>query len=100
MSLTIFNTDNKDMLLMETSWASQLNPVLSNPIIQGVLQKNITLSAGTNIINHKLGRTIQGYIITGMHGAYSQIYDTNSTTPALTILLNSSVTTTIDIYCF
>jgi hypothetical protein len=100
MSLALFKTPDQSMTLLQNSWKSSIDPILSNPLVNGVLQKNISLSVGVNSINHKLGRTLQGYVITGMHGVYSQIFDTTSLNPALTLSLNSSAATSIDIYCF
>ena len=100
MSLPVFKSDDQSVTLLQTAWKSNLDPVLSNPLLNGVLQKNITLASGTNVINHLLGRPIQGYLITGMHNAFSEIYDTQSNTPALTLNLHSSVATSIDLYCF
>ncbi len=100
MGLPYYKSDDQSFTLLQTAWASQLNPLLANPVLQGVLQKNVVLNPGLNVINHKLGRNLQGYLITGMHNLYSQIFDTTSTTPNLTLNLNSSVSTSIDIYCF
>ncbi len=100
MGLPYYKSDDQSFTLMQTAWASQINPLLGNPLLQGVLQKNITLKPGLNVINHKLGRAYQGYVIVDMHNFYSQIFSTTSTTPALTLNLNSSTNTSIDIYCF
>jgi hypothetical protein len=100
MALPIYKSDDQTVTLLQTNWASQINPVISNPIVNGVLQKNISLTVGTNVINHKLSRNYQGYVITGMHNVFSQIYDTTSNTPSLTLNLHSSAATSVDIYCF
>lgn len=100
MTLPIYKSEDQSLTLLQTGWSSQINPVLGNPLVNGVLQKNIALSVGSNSINHKLGRNLQGYIITGMHTTFSQITDTTSNTPSLTLNLNSSAATSIDIYCF
>jgi hypothetical protein len=100
MSLPIFKSNDTSMTLMENAWATQLNPILNNPLTTGVLQKNVKLSQGVNAINTMLGRNLQGYIITGMHNTFAQIFDTTSSNPSLTLNLTSSVATTIDIYCF
>lgn len=100
MSLPIFKSDDTSFTLMQNGWSSQINPVLGNAVVNGVLQKNVSLKVGVNAINHKLGRALQGWIITGIHDVFSQIYDTASNTPNLTLNLHSSAATTIDIYCF
>jgi hypothetical protein len=100
MSLPIFKSQDQSLNLLQTQWGTQLNPVIGNPLVSGVLQKNIKLVPGVNAVNHMLSRNLQGYIITGMHGNFTQIYDTTSTQPSLILNLNSSVAATIDIYCF
>jgi hypothetical protein len=100
MSLALFKVQDPSVTLLENSWKSSIDPVLACPLVSGVLQKNIALTAGLNSVNTMLGRTLQGYLITGMHGAYSEIYDVTSLNPSLTLSLHSSVATTIDLYCF
>jgi hypothetical protein len=100
MALPYYKSEDTSFNLLQTGWASQINPVLGNPTVNGVLQRGIKLVSGTNSIDHKLGRTLQGFIVTDMLDTYSQIFRTVSKTPALTLNLNSSVATTIDIYCF
>lgn len=100
MSLPIFQTDSKDLSLLQTGWAQQLNPVINNPISQGILINNVKLNVGNNTINHRLSRKLQGYIVIGMRGAFTQIYQTASLTPQLTLVLNSSAVATVDLYVF
>lgn len=82
---------------MQTKWASQLNPLLSNPTNQGYILKNISLTVGNNTINHLKGSSLNGYIVVGMRGGFSQIYDVPSTMPNLTLILNSSAIVEIDL---
>ena len=88
--------------LMQTQWASIINPVLKNPIVNGVLSQQIKLTTGNNIVNHKLGRNLTGWYITRMRGSFVQVYDTQDSnqSPELTLLLNSSGNCTIDLFCF
>ena len=87
---------------MQVQWAQEINPVLSNPIVNGILLKDQVLAIGSNAINHKLGRKLQGWIVTRMQGTFSQLYDNQSgnQTPELTLALHSSAVTTVDIYVF
>lgn len=84
----------------DNKWAALLNPIISNPIVNGVQLKGIPLAIGINVINHKLARVPQGYIITRMKNGFSQIYETSSQMPALTIQLNSSAAIEVDIYVY
>lgn len=66
--LAIYQKSNdQNFVLMQTNWSSQLNPVLSLPPINGVLLDNIVLVNGNNVINHKLGKTQQGWIMTDIN---------------------------------
>ncbi len=87
--------------LMQTSWAEQLNPVISNPLMSGQILKLVTLQIGSNAINHKLGRALQGWYIVRQRAA-ANIYDTqdSNTRPNLTLLLTSDAVVTADLFVF
>ena len=84
--------------LMQTKWASQLNPLLNNPIMNGLMLQNIALISGVNNVNHLLQRTQQGWFITDQTAA-AEIYrsaDFNK----LTLQLTASAPTTISLWVF
>ncbi len=85
---------------LQPKWASAIDPVITNPICNGLQLVNIKLSAGVNTIDHKLGRKLIGYIITSIYDTTSNIVRQNSQIPERTIVLNSSAGTTIDIYVY
>jgi hypothetical protein len=87
--------------LMQTSWASELNPVLANPLVQGQLLKSVSLVAGQNIVNHKLGRALQGWVVTRIR-ASATLYDQQDAnkTPGLTLVLQASAPVVVDLYVF
>jgi hypothetical protein len=102
MSLPIFQNDDRDFSMMQTKWASQLNPVLELPWSTGVLLKNVVLASGSNTINHKLARNLQGWVPVRFHGGFAQIYDTQDTNtmPSLTLMLTASAGVTVDLLVF
>jgi hypothetical protein len=72
--------------MMQTKWATELNPVISNTLVNGLLLSNITITTGANVINHLLGRKQIGWFITDIN-ASAQIYrsqDLNNLTLTLT----------------
>lgn len=87
--------------LANPKWAATLNPVIGNPLVNGLVLSNIPLVSGTNVINHKLGRNLQGYIVI-LKSANVDIYDSQQTNqmPDLTLRLISSGTATISLYVF
>jgi hypothetical protein len=71
---------------MQTTWASQINPVLNNQLVNGLLLTGIVLAAGPNTISHKLGRQMQGWVVTDSTSAVT-VYRSapfNSSTLTLT----------------
>ncbi len=101
MSLPIYKNDSTEFQLMQTSWASKLNPVLAQPITAGQLLKNISLVTGHNSINTLLGRKLQGWIIVRQRGI-TTVYDTQDANPLpnLTLWLTSATDVSIDLYVF
>lgn len=99
--LPIYKNDDKDFQLMQTNWASSINPVIANPVNNGILLRNVSLTTGHNVINTTLGRKLQGWVVCRLR-ASSNIYDTQDSNPIpnLTLWLESSANTTVDLYIF
>ncbi len=85
-------------MLMQNKWSSQLNPVLGNPMTNPVLIPNISVSSGTNVINHKLGTTPTGWFIYDITSAIT-LYR-SAPFNSLTLTLTSSGSGTISIGVF
>lgn len=83
-------------------WASIINPFISNPVNNALILKNISLITGSNVVNHKLGRDLQGWSVIRYHNSYAQIYDTQdfNQIPNLTLNLNSSANVLVDLQVF
>lgn len=99
--LPIYQTSNKDLILLQNKWASILNPIISNQSIQSIILPNIALTAGLNIVNHKLGKKLTGWRIVRLRAAAS-IYDTQDTNSRgdLTLQLVSSAPVVCDLEVF
>lgn len=86
--------------LANPKWAASLNPVLANPLVSGQIIQ-ATVKTGKNVINHGLGKTLQGYIII-LNNAAVTFHDTQATNsmPDLTLQLIASGPATISLYVF
>lgn len=86
---------------LQTKWASILNPVLGNPLVNGQMIDNISLINGTTIVNHKLGRKLQGWFIVGIDAA-ATVHDNQASnqTPQLTLSLTSNAAATCNLWVF
>jgi len=98
MSLPIFQDANRNFMLMQTGWSSQLNPWLNNPLSQGVLLKDVALANGTTQIDHRLDRMMQGWFITDINGAATVYRSQPFNSDTLTLTSNAAVT--VNLYVF
>jgi hypothetical protein len=101
MALPIYKSDDNDLMLMQTAWAKQINPIIASPLNQGVLLKQVSLVAGDNTIDHRLGRDLQGWQIVRLRAA-ATIYDKQDSNQlqSRTLVLNSSAPVIVDLYVF
>lgn len=97
-----FITKSIEVNKLQQNIEQALNPVLSCPIIDGVLIKDVCLIAGkVNEIKHRLGRTPLGYIIVRKR-ADSRIWDLQDTNPSptTTFSLACSHACQVDVWIF
>jgi hypothetical protein len=94
-------TVSKEINQLQENVIRSVEPVLDNPLVDGVLLQSIILLSGGNTINHKLGRRLKGWIVTRIR-ASATIYDTQDTNlfPDLTLKLTASANVTVDLYVF
>ena len=74
-----------------------IDALSSNPLMSGSLLSAIDLATGSNTINHKLGRKIQGWIIVDRSAAatlYREDWD------ASVLKLNAGAPVTVTLYVF
>lgn len=75
-----------------------LQPITSNPLVQGIILQDIQLVAGSNTVNHKLNRVMQGWSIVDIQAA-ATIYRTEAFN-ATSLTLNVSASCTVNLYVF
>ena len=94
-------TSNSEIDRVQDKIAASVNGLSAIPILTGYLIEDIHLSAGTNIIQHKLDRELRGYIVVknNVDQAYWDSQSTNSI-PRATLVLNCAADATISIWCF
>ncbi len=98
MSLTIYHTDDIPFTLMQSDWSTELNPIIANPLTKGILLKDVALISGVTVINHKLARVQQGWIVTDQNGS-AEIYRSKPLSPQ-TLTLTSSAAVIVSLYVF
>lgn len=85
----------------QNTWATQLDPLLNQPLSKALYLKNVSLVAGTNTINHKLGRRLEGWNPTRVRAA-ATLYDAQdqNQTPQLTLVIVASAPVVVDLVVF
>lgn len=114
-SIASVQTDDRNQNQSQSNILQQFNYLLkNNPFFSGILltdgivlqgatvnTQGITLASGDNTINHGLGHTLRGYVVT-LNSAAVTFYDkqATNTNAASTLILNASGVTTINIFVF
>ena len=78
-------------------WTEQLS---KNPLLSGVLLEGITMTTGTNSIEHKLGRPVRGFLVVNQSSNSNFWVDPSNQTLESILVLSSSANSTISIYIF
>lgn len=91
-------TQKVPIALMQTQWASQINPIINNALVQGQILTDISLANGVTTINHKLGRKMIGWYIVDITGA-ATVYRSQPLN-ALTLTLTSNAAVTVALWVF
>lgn len=98
MQLPKILSDDQTMQLMQTKWASILNPLLAQPLSSSNILPAVALITGDNVINHLLARKMQGFIISDINAA-ATIYRSAPFNDQ-TLTLNSSANCSIALVVF
>lgn len=96
--LPLFKNTDQTMQLLQTQWASQLNPLLAQPLSSSNVLKSVALINGVTVINHLLARTMQGWIVSDINGS-ATIYRSQPFNDK-TLTLTSSAAVTVDLVVF
>lgn len=98
MSLPILQSPYSEMTMLQTRWKAELDPLLKNPALEGIILPAVSLSSGVNVVNHRLGRKQQGWMVTDRNGV-ATIYK-SAPFNALTLVLTVSAPVIVDLYVF
>lgn len=92
---------SSELSRLQDNVAASLQSIQSNPLLSGHVLANVTLTAGENLVPHKLGRTLSGWFCTRMRGE-ATIYDgqDDNQNPQLLLALTSSDEVEIDLFVF
>jgi hypothetical protein len=98
LSLPILQTEDSKTNMMQTKWASIINPFLMNPTNSKNVLMGISLNNGVTVINHLLGRMMQGWTLTDINGSASIYRSAPMNNTTLTITSNAAVVVNIEVF--
>lgn len=84
--------------MMQTRWATELDPLLANPLNSVNILQGISLINGANSINHKLSRMQQGWFITDINAAATIYRSAAFNTKTLTLTSNAACVVNIGVF--
>ena len=84
--------------MQTTRWKSLIDPILKNPLNSVSILEDVSLKIGDNVINHRLGRKLRGWVLLDVNAA-TTIYR-SAPFNDLTLTLNSSAVATISLGVF
>jgi len=96
-----YTTDNQ-LNKLQDNIAEAISPFIKNLLLDGSILSGIELVTGQdNIINHKLGRSLVGWLIIG-NDTNAVVYDNqaNNSLPNSTLLLITTANCTVKLYVF
>lgn len=85
---------------MQTTWATALDPVISNILVNGQLLRNIPLAIGSNAISHSLQRNLNGWFLVSPKGSAVVYQAAQQPNPTLTLTVIASAAITTDLWVF
>lgn len=95
--LPFFKTTLKELDQLQTRWKQVLDPISDNTLLKGRQVRDVALQTGVNVIDHRLGRQPQGWLIIDLN-ANATVY--RSGWSDLTITLTASGPCTVSLYIF
>lgn len=98
MNLPNIQSNDQEFQLMQNRWSAILNPLLAKPLSSANIVKGVQIVTGVNVINHLLGRKMQGWIISDIDA--SAILYRSQPMNDKTITITSNGNCTIDLVVF
>lgn len=94
----MFQDQNQQLMLLQRYWKSKLDPLFSNPFINGRQLSNVSLNNGQTVIPHGLSGPPQGWIITDVNGSAQIFRSAPFDNKNLTLTSNAAVIVSLWVY--
>lgn len=98
MALPLIKGGDQTMQLLQTKWASELNPLLAKPLSNNSLLLGVKLINGVTVVDHLLGRQMQGWIISDIDSAATIFRSQPFNSKTLTLTSNAACTINLVVF--
>lgn len=102
MSLPKFQTQDPvaatDFGLLQTTWAALIDPIINRAQNKSNVLQNVALINGITVVNHLLGKKMQGWIISDIQGAATIYRSAPLNDQTLTLTSSAAVTVNIEVF--
>jgi hypothetical protein len=79
-------------------WAQVLNPVITNPLNGIQVLQNVALINGATVVNHRLGKQMQGWFIVDMDSAATVYRSAPLNDKTITLTSNAAVNVNLAVF--
>ena len=93
------NSKDYELSKVQRNTAAFAQQLIGNPILDGNLLEDLAVTTTATDFSHGLGRKPLGYILVKASAGVT-LFDTESTTPNVTLKLTASASSTISIWVF
>lgn len=100
LSFTQTRLASKEVARGMDDTAAAMQQLQQVPFLTGVFLEGVVLAGGANVINHRLGYTPKGYIVTKSSGSLVHSYPRMTAATTATMTLNVSAAATLDLWVF
>jgi hypothetical protein len=94
-------TEDRQFNQFQVSLAKELQSVVANPLIEGIVLKQISLTGSGNVVPTLINRTLQGWFLV-RNRTNSVVWDSQDTNvnATQTLILNTTAATIVDIFVY
>lgn len=96
--LPLFKDNNQTMQLLQTKWKSILDPIIGAPQNNSNVIGPLALINGVTVVNHKLGRTPQGWRLVDMDASAIVYRSASFNDLTLSLTSNAAVNVKIEVF--
>jgi hypothetical protein len=93
--------ESQELRRVQANLADFVQPLVKNPLLDGVLLRDVALAAGVNVISHGLARAPQGWLVVAPN-ADVRVWTSASSNPSPTgrLMLEASASCTLSLFVF